>query len=150
MDTANLDKSSLELFKRAIEEGLSNKFDSIADSYTEDIVCSEKHKLAMRTIVYGKLESAKGKKQRRLKSKHIIAIIVAAALLLTSCGIIFRHKIREIFREYYVSLNYGEDASYGDIIEDVYSQFDIDKDHCKAVKQAVANNIDFVSKSLSK
>ena len=121
MDAANLDKSSFELFKQAIEEGLSYKFDSIADSYTEDIVCSEKHKLAMRTIVYGKLENAPEKKQRRLKSKYIIAIIVAAALLLTSCGIIFRHKIREIIREYYVSLNYGEDASYGKMIEDVYT-----------------------------
>ena len=121
MDTANLDKSSLELFKQAIEEGLSNKFDSIADSYTEDIVCSEKHKLAMRTIVYGKLENAPEKKQRRLKSKHIIAIIVAAALLLTSCGIIFRHKIREIIREYYVRLDYGEDGIYGEPIKDIYT-----------------------------
>ena len=121
MDAVNLDKSSFELFKQAIEEGLSNKFDSIVNSYTEEIICSEKHKLAMRTIVYGKLENAPEKKQRRLKSKHIIAIIVAAMLLLTSCGIIFRHKIREIFRGEYVRLDYGEDVSYGKMIEDVYT-----------------------------
>ena len=49
-----MDKSNLELFKQAISEGLSEKFDSVADSYTDEIICSEKHKLAMRTIVYGK------------------------------------------------------------------------------------------------
>ena len=38
-----MDKSNLELFKQAISEGLSEKFDSVVDSCTEKIVCSEKH-----------------------------------------------------------------------------------------------------------
>ena len=47
-----MDKSNLELFKQAISDGLSKKFDSVVNSYTDEIVCSEQHNLAMRTIVY--------------------------------------------------------------------------------------------------
>lgn len=121
MHTVDLNKNDLELFKQAVEEAFSNKIDSIAKSYTGEIEYSEKHKLAMRTIVYGKIENPAEKRRIRLKSKYIVAIIVAAALLLTSCGIIFRHKIREIFRGEYVRLDYGEDVSYGKMIEDVYT-----------------------------
>ena len=86
-----MDKSNLELFKQAVNEAVSNKFDSMADSCTEEIVCSEKHKLAIRTIIYGE---TKAKRVWSPKMKRIIAILVAAALLLTSCGILFGYEIR--------------------------------------------------------
>ena len=111
-------ENDLELFKQAINEGLSNKLDRIVNSYSGEIACSERHKLAMRTIVYGKVDEAPERK--KLPMKRIIAIIVAAALLLTSCGIIFRNQIREIFRDLYVRLTYGEDASSGRLIDDIY------------------------------
>ena len=98
-----MDKSNLELFKQALNEAVSNKFDKMADECTEEIVYSEKHKLAMRTIVYGKTDN---KRVWSPKMKRIIAILIAAALLLTSCGIIFRNEIREIFKEFFVSLTY--------------------------------------------
>lgn len=114
-------KTNLELFKAAITEGLSNKYDSIVNEYTEAIECSERHKLAMRTIVYGKIDDSSDKKRAKLKSKHIIAIIVAAALLLiTSCGIIFRNQIREVFRDLYVKLTYKDDSSTHREIDEVY------------------------------
>ena len=109
-----------ELYKQAIAEALSKRFDSIAEGYTGEITHSEKHKLAMRAIVYGKVEDISVKKTKRLKSSHIIAIIIAAALLLTSCGIIFRRQISKIFREHYVVLHFGEDGSYGKLREEVY------------------------------
>ena len=112
-----MDKN-LELFKQAISEGLSNKFDNIANSCTEEIVCSEKHKLAMRTIVSGKIDA---KRAPSPKARRIIAILVAAALLLTSCGIIFRDQIREIFEDLFVKVTYKDDLTEGEIIEEVYT-----------------------------
>ena len=112
-----MDKSNLELFKQAISEGLSQKFDSVVNNYTDEIVCSEKHKLAMRTIVYGKTDT---KRTWSPRMKRIVAILIAAALLLTSCGIIFRNEIREIFEDFFVKLNYSSDETGFDKIEKVY------------------------------
>ena len=112
-----MDKSNLELFKQALSEGLSNKIDSVVNSYTDEIVCSEKHNLAMRTIVYGKTNT---KRALSPKMKRIIAILVAAALLLTSCGIIFRNEIREVFEEFFIKLSYSDGETTGETIEEVY------------------------------
>ena len=112
-----MDKSNLELFKQAISEGLSQKFDSVVNSYTDEIVCSEKHNIAMRTIVYGKADT---KRTWSPKMKRIVAILVAAALLLTSCGIIFRNEIREMFEDFFVKLTYSEDNNSNNPIEEVY------------------------------
>ena len=43
-----MDKSNLELFKQALSEGVSKKFDQMADECTEEIKYSKKHELAMR------------------------------------------------------------------------------------------------------
>ena len=113
-----MDKSNLELFKQAINEAVSNKFDKMAAECNEEIVYSEKHKLAMRTIVYGKTDT---KRVLSPKMKRIIAILIAVALLLTSCGIIFRNEIREIFKDLFVSLTYETDDMSEDMIEEVYT-----------------------------
>ena len=112
-----MDKSNLELFKQAISEGLSEKFDSVVDSCTEKIVCSEKHNIAMRTIVCGKVGT---KRTWSTKIKQIIAILVAVALLLTSCGIIFRNEICEIFEEFFTSITFPENESNTDTITEAY------------------------------
>ena len=112
-----MDKSNLELFKQALDEAVSNKFDNMAADCTEEIVCSDRHKLAMRTIIYGKTES---KGVWSPKMKRIVAIIVAAALLLTSCGIIFRNEIREVFKELFASITFEGDKSEVNTIEDIY------------------------------
>ena len=111
-----MDKSNLELFKQALNEAVSNKFDKMADECTEEIVYSDKHKLAMRTIIYGKADT---KCVWSPKMKRIIAILIAVALLLTSCGIIFRNEIREIFKEFFVSLTYENDDTSEDMIEEI-------------------------------
>lgn len=111
-----MDKSNLELFKQAISEGLSDRFDSVVDNCTEEIVCSEKHKLAMRTIVYGKVSTGRTLSP---KMRKIIAILVAAALLLTSCAIIFRNEIREMFEEFFVKITCSNSED-GKVIEEVY------------------------------
>ena len=112
-----MDKSKLELFKQALNEGVSNKFDKLAASCTEEIVYSERHNLAMRAIIYGKTDA---KRVWSPKMRRIIAILVAATLLLTSCGIIFRNEIREIFEEFFVRLTYDKETESNDLIEEVY------------------------------
>ncbi len=110
-----MDKSNLELFKQAISEGVSNRFDKMVAECTEEIAYSDKHNLAMQTIVYGKADT---KRTLSPKAKRLIAILVAAALVLTSCGIIFRNEIREMFEEFFVMLSYNGNET--DIIEEVY------------------------------
>lgn len=112
-----MDKSNLELFKQAVNEGLSNKFDSIVQGCTEEITYSDRHKIAMQTLVYGKTNN---RRTLSPKMRRIIAILVAAALLLTSCGIIFRNEIREFFREFYVKLNYSDSNAIDTEIEEIY------------------------------
>ena len=112
-----MDKTNLELFKHALTEAVSNKFDNIAANCTEEIACSEKHNLAMRAIVYGKTDT---KRVWSPRMKRIIAILVAAALLLTSCGIIFRNEIREVFKELFASITFEGDEAKVDTIEDIY------------------------------
>ena len=112
-----MDKSNLELFKQAISDGLSKKFDSVVNSYTDEIVCSEQHNFAMRTMVYGKADA---KRTWSPKIKRVVAILIAAALLLASCGIIFRNEIREVFEEFFVKLTYSGDDNGIDTIEEVY------------------------------
>ena len=111
-----MDKSNLELFKQAISEGLSDRFDSVVDNCTEEIVCSKKHKLAMRTIVYGKVGTGRTMSP---KMRKIIAILVAAALLLTSCAVIFRNEIREIFEDFFVKISCSNSED-GQVVEEVY------------------------------
>lgn len=112
-----MEKSNLDLFRQAINEGLSNRFDNVANSYTEKIICSEKHNLAMRTIIYGKADRQRVWSPR---IKCIIAILVAAAILLTSCGVIFRNEIREVFEKFFVNLTYSSDDTSGSTIEKIY------------------------------
>ena len=112
-----MDKKDLELFKQAIDEGFSNRFDKLAAACTEEIVCSEKHNLAMRAIIYGKADT---KRTWSPRMKRIVAILVAAALLLTSCGIIFRNEIKEIFSDFFVSVKYDNNDKIGQTLDNIY------------------------------
>ena len=112
-----MDKSNLELFKQAISDGLSKKFDSVVNSYIDEIVCSEQHNFAMRTMVYGKTDA---KRTWSPKMKRVVAILIAAALLLTSCAVIFRNEIREVVDEFFAKYVYSGDKTNTDIIEEVY------------------------------
>ena len=112
-----MNKKDLELFRQAIDEGFSNRFDKLAAACTEEIVCSEKHNLAMRAIIYGKADT---KRTWSPRMKRIVAILVAAALLLTSCGIIFRNEIKEIFSDFFVSVKYDNNDKIGQTLDNIY------------------------------
>ncbi len=114
-----MDKTNLALLKQAISEGLSESFDAISNSYSGEIVCSEKHRLAIRAIVYGK---AAPKRLLSPRIRRVIAIFVAAALLLTGCGIAFRDEIRDVFLKLrggdYIFVYPGYDENQ--LLEEVY------------------------------
>lgn len=115
-----MDKNNVELFKQAINEAISNRFDKTSNACTEEIVCSERHDIAMRAIIYGKTDR---KKAWTPKMRRIIAILVAAVLLLTGCGIIFHNEIRDFVEnvyEFFVVITHNDKHSSRDEIEEIY------------------------------
>lgn len=110
-------KTNEELFKQAINEALTNKFQRMADACDEEIVCSRRHRKAMRAIVNGKTP-------RKPLSTKIIAILVAAAvLLLAGCAIIYRDEIRGFItniREIFIELRFEEGDQESREIEEIY------------------------------
>ena len=112
-----MNDNRIGLFKQALNEGVSEKIDSIVNSCSEKVVCSRKHMLAMRTLVYGKSNVNFGWSP---KTKRAIAILIAIALLLTSCGIIFRNQIKEIVNDLYAKYTYDGEKSDVLMIEDIY------------------------------
>lgn len=103
-------ENDIALFKRALVEGLSNKIDREISKCKEDIVVSPAHDRVMNEII----TAAERKSSRSARFKKIIAILVAAALLLTGCAVIYRDEIRSFIEEIYetfVKVNYNEDKN---------------------------------------
>lgn len=112
-----MDKTNEALFKQAINEALTNKFQRMADACDEEIVCSRRHRKAMRAIV-------RGKTPRKPLSTKMIAILVAAAvLLLAGCAIIYRDEIREFvtnIKEFFVEVKFDEGENDSQNIDEIY------------------------------
>jgi hypothetical protein len=111
-----MDKTNEALFKQAINEALTNKFQRMADACGEEIVCSRRHKKAMRAIVNGKTP-------RKPPSTKMIAILVAAVLLLAGCAIIYRDEIREFItniKEFFVEVKFDEGENDSQDIDEIY------------------------------
>lgn len=115
-----MEKNNFELFVQALNEGLSNRIDRTINECNVEIKPSKQHMLAMRTIVYGK-----GYRSEPLspKARKIIAILIAAALLLTSCAVIYRNEIRNFIEEVtesFTRLSHSDEATEGSRIEEYY------------------------------
>ena len=112
-----MDKTNEALFKQAINEALTNKFQRMADACDEEIVCSRHHRKAMRAIISGKTP-------RKPLSTQMIAILVAAAiLLLAGCAIIYRDEIRGFIidiKELFVNVDFSEGENNSQKIEEIY------------------------------
>lgn len=112
-----MDKTNEALFKQAINEALTNKFQRMAEACDEEIVCSRRHRKAMRAIVSGKTT------RKPLSTKMIAILVAAAILLLAGCAIIYRDEIREFVtevREFFVKVSFSEGESESRTIEEVY------------------------------
>lgn len=112
-----MDKTNEELFKQAINEALTNKFQRMADACDEEIICSRRHRKAMRVIVNGKTP------RKPLSTKMIAILVAAALLLLAGCAIIYRDEIRGFItniREIFVELRFEEGEQESREIEEIY------------------------------
>jgi len=112
-----MDKTNEALFKQAINEALTNKFQRMADACDEEIVCSRRHKKAMRAIISGKTP------RKPLSTKMIAILVAAAILLLAGCAIIYRDEIRGFIidiKELFVNVDFSEGENNSQEIEEIY------------------------------
>ena len=112
-----MDKTNEALFKQAINEALTNKFQRMADACDEEIVCSRRHRKAMRAIVNGKTP------KKPLSTKMIAILVAAAVLLLAGCAIIYRNEIRDFItdvREFFVKVSFSEGENDSQNIDEIY------------------------------
>lgn len=112
-----MDKTNEALFKQAINEALTNKFQRMADACDEEIVCSRRHRKAMCAIVNGKTP------RKPLSTKMIAILVAAAILLLAGCAIIYRNEIRDFItniREIFIELRFEEGDQESREIEEIY------------------------------
>lgn len=115
-----MEKTKLELFQEALNEAWDNKIRREVESFTEEIITSERHKATMQAILNGTYGKPKVWK---LTKTRIAAILVAALLLLASCAVVYRNEIRNFVEEIYedfIKVTYSNDETEGKIIEDVY------------------------------
>lgn len=85
--------NEMDLFKQAIREALDKKIDEAINSENETLDVSKKHKIAMRTILRGKIPTEGRVSAKRVR---IIAIVAIIALLLASCAVIYREEIGKL------------------------------------------------------
>ena len=115
-----MDKTNEALFKQAINEALTNKFQRMADACDEEIVCSRRHRKAMRAIVSGKTP----RKPMTPVNRRVVAVLIAAAiLLLAGCAIIYRNEIREFvtnIKEFFVEVKFDEGENDSQNIDEIY------------------------------
>ena len=112
-----MDQTNEALFKQAINEALTNKFQRMADACDEEIVCSRRHRKAMRAIVSGKTP------RKPLSTKMIAILVAAAILLLAGCAIIYRDEIREFvtnIKEFFVEVKFDEGENDSQNIDEIY------------------------------
>ncbi len=119
-----MEKSNLELFKQALNEAWDEKIREEVEACTEEIHTSERHKAAMAAILDGNYGNEEKRSAWKLTRAKIAAILVAAALLLASCAVIYRNEIRDFVEEIFEDFSkvtYSEnDAADGKTIEEVY------------------------------
>ena len=113
-------KSDLELFKEALTEGLSIRFQNKIDDFDGEIVISERHERAMRTIFAGVQVRPFVWPSARAK---IAAAAVAATMLLASCAAAYSDEIRdfvETIYEDYISVGFENSDETLKHIEEYY------------------------------
>ena len=111
--------NEMDLFKQAIREALDKKIDEAINSENETLDVSKKHKIAMRTILRGKIPTEGKVSAKRVR---IIAIVAIIALLLASCAVIYREeigKLRVKILERYDLITSSDKETYA-AIEEIY------------------------------
>ena len=122
-------KSDLELFKEALTEGLSIRFQNEIDNFEGEVVISERHERAMRTIFNGVQVRPFVWPSARAK---IAAAAVAATLILAGCTAAYGDEIRdfvETIYEDYISIGFEDPDEAPKHIEEYYELTYIPEDY---------------------
>ena len=94
----NVNQADRDLFRLALTEAFVRKFDRELENCPFSAECSEEHVSNMEAIIAGAVRVEQSKKRR----KWIVALLVAAALLLTACTVYaYRGEIREFIETVY-------------------------------------------------
>ena len=94
----NVNQADRDLFRQALKEAFIRKFDRELENCPFSADCSEEHLSKMKAIV----ESSARAEDRKKHRKWIVALLVAAALLLTACTVYaYRGEIREFVEKVY-------------------------------------------------
>jgi hypothetical protein len=113
-------KSDLELFKEALTEGLSIRFQNEIDNFEGEVIISERHERAMRAIFNGVQVRPFVWPSARAK---IAAAAIAATMLLASCAAAYSDEIRdfvETIYEDYISIGFDDPDEAPRQIEEYY------------------------------
>lgn len=113
-------KTDLELFKQALLEALEINLQEEEKDFVDKVETSDQHKAAMQAILDGTYEK---KSVWKFTKAKVAAILVAAALLLASCAVIYRNEIRDFVEEIFADftkLTYSDNDIDGQTIETVY------------------------------
>ena len=113
-----------QLFKSAILEALSQKYEQELAGCQEDAKCSKEHYLRISKITGIPLARVMGK--RRSIRRTFVAILIAAALLLAGCAAyVYRNEIKSFIEEFYDTYikvsNSDEQTENESYIKDIYS-----------------------------
>lgn len=113
-----------QLFKSAILEALSQKYEQELAKCQENAKCSKEHYLRISKITG--IPPARVMGKRRSIRKTFVAVLIAAALLLAGCtAYVYRNTIKEFFEEVYdthIKVSYsGEQTDNESYIKEVYS-----------------------------
>lgn len=112
--------NEMNLFKQAIREALDKKIDEAINSENETLDVSKKHKIAMRTILRGKIPTEGKVSAKRVR---IIAIVAIIALLLASCAIIYREEFGQLrvkIFDRYDLITHSDNSDKPTTLEEIY------------------------------
>ena len=94
----NVNQADRDLFRQALKEAFIRKFDRELENCPFSADCSEEHLSKMEAIV----ENSARTEHRKKRRKWIVALLVAAALLMTACTVYaYRGEIREFVEKVY-------------------------------------------------
>lgn len=86
-----------DLFRRALCEGLSRRYEQELEACPEPVPCSETHTERMRAIAEAHLRT---ERQRRLRRRLTVLLVAAALLAMTACTVyVCRDKIHKLMIE---------------------------------------------------
>ena len=119
MEKTRMNKTDKMLFRQALIEAFVRKYERELNECQETAVCSEAHTRRMNEIISQSAQRERRKDHR----KWIVALLVAAALLLTACSVYaYQDEIRSFIEkvyEDYIKVTYDDESENKIALDDI-------------------------------